>query len=361
MEPVTHILTGACLGRAGCNRKAAYATAVMAVAAEFPDIDTLWGYLGGPVPGFQHHRGITHTFLGVPFEAALLVGCAWAFHHFRTRRGARPPKAPVRWGPLYVFALLALLSHLFLDFTNNYGVRPFSPFHPQWYAGSFVFIFDPVLFGLLLLAFLLPPLFALIGSEVGARRAPFRGRNWAITSLVLIACWWSFRFYEHGRAVILAESQSRELEPGRFTQPTRVLANPDPLSPFRWYTVSDYGDFYQLGEADTLADHLTPALDTHPKPPQTPVIQAAAASRLGRAYLDWSPMPFLTVSAPGDPQRAPSDDPEENAATIVTFEDPRFFLDLPVLRGPQHPLTGQVWLDRHLHVIHQSMDGHDQP
>lgn len=361
MEPVTHILTGACLGRAGCNRKAAYATAVMAVAAEFPDVDTLWGYLRGPVPGFQHHRGITHTFVFIPVEAALLVGCAWLFHRFRSSRGSKPPKAPVRWGTLYVFALLALLSHLFLDFTNNYGLRPFFPFNPHWYAGSFVFIFDPVLFGLLLLAFLLPPLFGLIGTEVGARRAPFRGRNWAIASLLLVGCWWSVRFYEHSRALTLAQAQSREVQPGVYGQPARVLASPDPLNLFRWHAVAEYADVYQLAEVDTLSGQVIPALDTEPRPLQSPAVRAAAASPLGRVYLDWSPVPILTVSAPGDPQRAPADDPEEAAATIVTFQDPRFFIDLPILSDRGHPLTGQVMLDSHLRVIGQRMDGHDQP
>lgn len=347
----------------------------MAVAAEFPDVDTLWGFLRGPVPGFQHHRGITHTVFGIPLEAALLVGCAWAVHQFRVKRAAdrgdgRPlTKAPVRWGTLYVFALVALLSHLFLDFTNNYGLRPFSPVNPRWYAGSFVFIFDPVLFGLLLLAFVLPPLFRLIGSEVGAKKSAFRGRGWAVASLTLVAAWWTARFYEHGKAVALGMAQSRAVEAGdpdqgvlpRYGQPLRVLANPDPLSLFQWHIVADYGDFYQLADVDTRSGHVEPAQDVHPKPAQTPAVLAAAASPLGRAYLDWSPMPIVTVSAPGDPQRAPSDDPDENAATIVTFEDPRFFLELPVMRSAQHPLTGQVLLDSRRHVVEQRMDGKTQP
>src|ERR1700679_213803 len=88
MEPVTHLLTGACLSRTGLNRRAAYATLTMVVAAEFPDIDTLWS-LRGPVEGFQHHRGITHTFLGVPFEAAIIVGAAWGLHRWRVHRATR--------------------------------------------------------------------------------------------------------------------------------------------------------------------------------------------------------------------------------------------------------------------------------
>jgi len=201
MEPVTHFLTGACLARAGFNRKAAYATLAMTLAAEMPDLDVVWG-AGGPVTAFEHHRGITHTFLGVPFEAAAIVGVVWGIHRWRLRRrerderearrhprpGATAPSlatdeplirpltaAPVRWGWLYLFALIALLSHLLLDWTNNYGLRPFYPFDPHWYAGSFVFIFEPVMFAVLAVGLCAPALFGLIAGEVGARKPAFRG------------------------------------------------------------------------------------------------------------------------------------------------------------------------------------------
>src|SRR5579875_3421811 len=93
MEPVTHVLTGACLSRAGLNRRAAYATLTMAIAAEFPDVDTLWS-LQGPVAGFQHHRGITHTFLGLPVEAAIVVGLVYLFHSIRVSRAKSPSRRP---------------------------------------------------------------------------------------------------------------------------------------------------------------------------------------------------------------------------------------------------------------------------
>src|SRR4029078_1890375 len=64
VEPVTHFLTGACLGRAGFNRTTALATATMTLAAEAPDLDMI-GQLRGPVFGFAHHRGFTHSFLGL--------------------------------------------------------------------------------------------------------------------------------------------------------------------------------------------------------------------------------------------------------------------------------------------------------
>jgi len=371
MEPVTHILTGACLARAGCNRRAAYATLTMAIAADFPDIDTLWS-LRGPIAGFQHHRGITHTLVGVPVEAAVIVAGIYALHQVRVRRAAshteplRKPltQAPVRWGLLYVFALAALLSHLLLDYTNNYGLRPFFPFNPHWYAGSFVFIFDPLIFLLLLIAFVMPPLFALINSEVGGRRQPFRGGGWAKTALVCILAVWCLRWVEHGRAVQLAGTQSlaitRADAPPQFLQPARVLANPDPFSPFRWHIVSDFGDFYQLGEADLLSGQLTPAQDIHAKPEPSAALSAAEASALGRVYMDWSPMPFITVSPPGDPARPPddSDEPASPANTLVIFRDPRFMIDVPLLRSrPNPPLTGTVELDAQGHIVRQTMDG----
>ncbi len=79
MEPVTHFLTGACIGRAGLNRKTAYATLAATLAAEAADMDVLWA-LRGPVESFKHHRGITHTFIAVPVVAAVIVGLVALLH-----------------------------------------------------------------------------------------------------------------------------------------------------------------------------------------------------------------------------------------------------------------------------------------
>src|SRR5579864_6798270 len=85
MEPLTHFLTGACIGRAGFNRKTAYATVAAVLAAEAADLDIFWSF-AGPVEELKHHRGITHTFLGAPFVAAVAVGAVWLFHRWRTGR-----------------------------------------------------------------------------------------------------------------------------------------------------------------------------------------------------------------------------------------------------------------------------------
>jgi len=357
MEPVTHILTGACLARSGFNRRAAYATLTMAVAAEFPDIDTLWS-LRGPVEGFTHHRGITHTFLGIPFEAAILVAAVYGLHRWRLARhqpsSTKPlTVAPVRWAELYGFALLALLSHLLLDFTNNYGLRPFFPFNAQWYAASIVFIFDPLIFALLLGALLAPPLFGLISAEVGAKRQPFRGRGWAIAALVGVVVLWMFRAVEHENAVELALSQSLlspasaeiPLAPTVYLDAEDAMASPDPLSPFRWSTVTDFGPVYQRAEIDTRRGTVRVADSLEAKPDRSAAVLAAEASPLGRAYIDWSPMPFVDADRSGS-----------KGDTVVSFRDPRFMGGWLQASG-RSALSGSVTVSASGQVLRQSLDG----
>jgi len=396
MEPVTHLLTGACLSRTGLNRRAAYATLTMVVAAEFPDIDTLWS-LRGPIEGFQHHRGVTHTFLGLPFEAALIVAGVYAWHRWRVKRAgthtgvrAKPlTVAPVRWGVLYGLALVALLSHLLLDYTNNYGLRPFFPFNDRWYAASIVFIVDPLMLALLLGALILPWIFGLVSAEVGAKKQPFRGRGWAIAALVGIVAWWSLRAVEHQRAVQMAMTQSMvaptpasatdTLQPPDVQQsqdaaqppaadtayvPTflsarAALASPDLLNPFRWSAVMDFGTVYRLAEIDTYGGTLTTGETTYPKPDRSPAVLAAQQSKLGRVYMDWSPMPFVEVTK-ADRELAADGGETSAAATVVTFRDPRF-LGGRLRETGRQPLTGTVELDAADHVVRQTMDGRVEP
>src|ERR1700753_3950760 len=89
MAPVPHSLTGAVLSRAGFTRRTAYATLAMTLAAEAPDLDVLWAFRG-PVASLEHHRGITHTFLGAPFVALAVTGTVYLWHRFRNRKKFAP-------------------------------------------------------------------------------------------------------------------------------------------------------------------------------------------------------------------------------------------------------------------------------
>jgi inner membrane protein len=348
MEPVTHMLTGAVLARTGFNRRAAHATFAMAIAAEFPDIDVLWRF-GGPVAALEHHRGITHTFLGVPFEAALITAAFYAF--YRLRKGPHT-KAPPNWAWLYAGTLLALLSHILLDWTNNYGVRPFFPFNPHWYAGSFVFIFEPILFAILVATLVLPALFALINSEVGARKKAFPSPTWSLIGLILIAALYVFRFNEHTRALQLAARTAP-------ADATRFFASPHPTNPYLWSTIADTPSTYQLATVNTRTGTVEPPApsDTLYKPQTTLPLLVAKRSYLGRIFLDWSQYPLLSESADNSDPNHP--------LTRITFTDARFLYSSVLTTGRDHPpLSGSVLLDMQApepdRILETTFDGHLQ-
>ena len=337
MEPVTHFLTGACLGRSGFNRKTAYATLAMTLAAEAPDIDIVWG-LRGPVAGFQHHRGITHTLIGAPFMALLVTGLVWLVWRFRRKD---PILAP-RWFLIWLFALIADLSHLLLDFTNNYGVRPFYPFDPHWFAWSIVFIFDPWIFLALLGALLLPAILGLADREIGAKKKPFRGRGWAIAALTFIVLWWGVRNAEHAHALALVNT-------GDFTREPllRSAAEPTMVDPFYWHVIMETRDTYQLADVHTLSNQVaTDNTEVIYKPAVTPAVAAAKQSYLGKVYLDWSTWPLVDdrglLPIPGS-----SVTPDPTWHT-VEFQDLRFRSLTTLSRGrsgaPNPPLSGWVYV-----------------
>ena len=74
------------MGRSGFNRKSALATLTMVLAAEAADLDVLWGFKG-QIANLQHHRGITHSFVGAPFVAAATVGFIYLLFQWRGPTG----------------------------------------------------------------------------------------------------------------------------------------------------------------------------------------------------------------------------------------------------------------------------------
>ena len=333
MEPITHFLTGACMGRAGLNRKTALATATLTLAAEAPDLDVM-GNFKGPVFGFAHHRGFTHSFLGIALVSAAVVGFMYLVWRWRGRK-TNDPNLPPRWGLLFLYSYLAGLTHILLDFSNNYGVRPFWPFSEKWYSWDIVFIVEPVMLIVLAAGLALPGLFSLIREEIGVRHEGPSGGFGATLALLGVLALWSVRDYEHGRALHALEARSY-----KGADPIRVSAYPYWWNPFQWYGVVETQDFFATLLIDSIVPEANPEgrMQIRYKPEETPVTVAAKKSYLGRVYLDWARYPITET------ERLESS-PE---GYIVRFKDLRY--DYPGRTG-RSPLGASVELDRNLKVV----------
>jgi len=329
------------MGRAGLNRKTALATLTLTLAAEAPDLDII-GRLWGRATGFEHHRGFTHSFLGVPLDAVVVVAFVYLVWRLRDRK-TKDPNLPPRWGVLFLYACLGGLSHILLDFTNNYGVRPFWPFSEKWYSWDIVFIVEPIMLGLLFLGLILPWLGSLIDKEIGARRRGPRGRVAATLALLGVVLMWGVRDYEHRRAVNALEARDYD-----GVDPLRVSAYPTIVDPFHWYGVVETPAFFALARVDSLSPEVDPEgrMQYRYKPEETPVTLAAKKSYAGRAFLDWAQYPIAEAEVLEGAEQG----------YIVHFQDLRYGEVPSVVRGDddndrRSVLGVAVKLDKNLRVV----------
>ncbi len=332
MEPITHFLTGACLARTGFNRKTALATATMTLAAEAGDLDAV-GSFKNPVFGFAHHRGFTHSFLGIPLVAAFVVGflyLIWRWRGKTTNKLGLPP----RWGLLFWLACLAGLTHILLDFTNNYGVRPYWPFWEKWYSWDIVFIVEPVILAFLIAGLALPPLFRLVSEEVGARKRGPHGRLAAALALIGVIAVWAVRDYEHRRAVNALKARTYE-----GAEPLRASAYPYWVNPFRWHGVVETQNFLATAPVNSAIPEVDPQneMRVQYKSPESAATLAAKKSYLGQVYLDWAHYPIVQA------ERL-----EDTGGYVVTFRDLRY--TYPEMKA-RNTLSASEVLDSNLNVV----------
>jgi len=275
MDNLTHTLTAVALSQAGLNRKTRFATLALVVGANLPDIDLL-SRLGGPLTYLKYHRGIAHSILGVTVLAALVAGVLlYVGRKFPTTRKNVPPLHP-RW--LFAVCGIATASNLALDFTNSYGVRPFLPFSDRWYAGDIMFIFDPLLLGLLALGLGIPGLLRLVSEEVGAKKpAMRRGAIFALVGLVLLL---GLRDLAHRRVLQMLDSRTYYQE-----NPQQVAAFPTPSNPFSWTGVVETASAFHVLSVSALASEVNPErLRVFHKPEPSPALEAVMQTRTARIF-----------------------------------------------------------------------------
>ncbi len=146
MDNLCHTLTGAALGRAGLASATRYGMVTLMAAANLPDIDVVV-FATDTLP-VSFRRGWTHGVLAQLLLPIVLAVIVWTIGRMRSPRApaageTREPAPPLRLSALLALAYAGVLSHVFLDFLNSYGIRLLMPFSNRWFYGDALYIVDP--------------------------------------------------------------------------------------------------------------------------------------------------------------------------------------------------------------------------
>jgi membrane-bound metal-dependent hydrolase YbcI (DUF457 family) len=145
MDTITHGIAGALTGDAFFSRRyGTVATFALTLGAIFPDIDVVREAVShDPMALLNYHRGITHSFVAMPFFALALA----ALTRWYMRR--RPMEGP-SFGVLFGIYLLGIASHIFIDLITSFGTRIWDPISYRRYSWDWIFIVDAMFTSLVL-------------------------------------------------------------------------------------------------------------------------------------------------------------------------------------------------------------------
>ena len=329
MDNITHTLTGLAISQVGFNRKTRFATLAILVGSNLPDIDSVSGFWGS-VTYLQHHRGISHSVVGV---VALGIALGGAFYLLGRKLRSKASGPPLNAAWLLLACSVATGVHLLMDFTNSYGIRPFLPFSARWYAWGIEPIIDPLLWLVLFAGLALPALFRLITEEVGARKTGFR--TGAVFSLCAVVAVWGLRDFSHRRALNMLDSISFQ-----GATPERIGAFPGFANPFHWIGVAESSQAFYVLPVNVIARQLdSQDARVYHKPEPSPALEAALKTHTAAVFMDFARFPWSEVLP-------------TQSGTMVIVRDLRF--------QPANASGGgfavRIELDRELHVRSEEFD-----
>ena len=180
------------------------------LVANLPDIDYLLNILGETTYHF-HHRGFTHSFIGLPF--VILLGYLVMRLIWRQRL---QPNFGVKT-LLFWLGWQILVSHFFLDYLTSYGVMFVYPLSMARFAYPLMFIIDPMLW--LLLGVTVYFLLAKKATRIVKKR-------WAAAGIVALLAWCGILNYFKLTAEVVT-----------FPASTQAEAYPAPLAPIGWLVI----------------------------------------------------------------------------------------------------------------------------
>ena len=322
MDSLTHLVAGALtpLAFPGAPRRAALLGFGIA-AGELPDIDIFFG--STPEALMVVHRGITHALVWQPLLALLVVLPFYLWMRCRAvdpapaaRPGpgdrvlfesapsggcaVRPHPGAGRFGlgSLYLAALFALYTHIYLDCMTTFGTQIFLPFSATRVGFPAMFIVDLLLtlpaLGLMIYAWRLPPEYAAASADSLAGARPHRDGAPSTGAFVSgrarhaarIGLAWMLLYPLASLGVNAATTAlyAPSLAPGCSL---RLLT--EPFSPLVWKAVVEEGRTYRMGTL-FLASAQEPHWERFVQPEPMLYEALKRQNKIFRQFEDFAPL-----------------------------------------------------------------------
>jgi inner membrane protein len=286
LDNLTHSLVGLTAAKTGLERLSPGATLICVLAANAPDSDIVVLAFGDRWDFLQHHRGITHSFVGTALLALLAPLIFVGVDRLWARLRHQSPKTKFRG--LLIASVIASATHPLLDWTNNYGIRFLLPWNPRWFYGDLVFIVDPFIW-LLLIAGLL--VIWRVRDETKAQIA--------FVSFAILVTYWGALGFAHARAVLRGTAAAeRMLWPTNETL-LRLAAMPTLANPLRWDCVFETDKATYRVLIRLHGDPRAGRLIRYPKPSGAldAALQQVSQEKPARIFLGFARFPVARLAA----------------------------------------------------------------
>lgn len=242
MDTITHIVLGACIGEAILNQKVGKKSLIAgAVAQTIPDFDFISGFWLTPAEQLLAHRGITHSFVFIILSAPILT---IVFRALLLKR--------VQFGLVLFLIVIELVTHIFLDAFNNYGVGWFEPFSHVRISFNAVYVFDIFMLSVPLLSA------AVLALSPSTNKNRFRWTAFGIG--------WTFLYL--GICIFnksLINDETDRFLTGKKIVNYSLLTTPAPLQNMLWMVVAGDGKGYYIGYRSVFDSKVQPAFNYYPK------------------------------------------------------------------------------------------------
>jgi inner membrane protein len=284
VDPLTHGLASFAVTRTFFPRVSRASLAVIVLAGTVADLDIVSAWFG-PSAYLAWHRTFTHSLLGTAI-IALIFSILLIF----LARSSAAEKLPPALCVLPVVCAVAL--HLVMDLCQSDGVALLWPFRTQRFSADWVAHLDLWIFAILLFGVLLPRLFGMVTTEIGAKARGPKGRAGAAMALVVVVLYVGTRAMLHANAVATLESRTY-----RGELPRKWAAFPESASPLHWRGIVETER--ALHEVDVNvgpgASFDPDAAVTLYKPEPSAALDAAGKTQTARRFLQLARFPRARV------------------------------------------------------------------